>query len=330
MDSELTNLADLSIIIVSYNSWPEIQRCLAAVLANPPQRPFEVIIVDNASTDATVNWLRDLQDPHVRVLFSPTNDGYGVAINRGVEASRGKLLVFLNPDTEVSQLALERLATIVVERPGFGVVGPRLILGDGSPQPSARRFPSPWRMLLEVSRLHSLLPPARRARLLLGTYWAQDDSRQVDWVSGACHAMSRETWERVGPLTERTFCGFDDFDYCWRATESGRPTFFTAAAEVTHHCGVAVGRRWTAPEVDELAIHNMYVLLGLHWPGWRVSLYGLAEAAGAISTALKSWPNRAIRSRSLRQAKLLLALATRRTQPIERCEPRQLSAMGMR
>jgi N-acetylglucosaminyl-diphospho-decaprenol L-rhamnosyltransferase len=319
-------VADVSIVIVAFNSWPDVGRCLTSVAEHAPRLTHEVILVDNASSDGTAGEVAR-RFPAVQLVASSTNDGYGVAVNTAVAQAIGRFLVFLNPDAEVTAGALDRLLADAAQ-PATGVVGPRLVMGSGRPQPSARRFPSPARTLVETSRLHLLLPRATRARWLLGGYFDQDESREVDWVSGACHVLRRDVWDAVGPLTEATFCGFDDFEYCWRARQAGYTTRFRAEAEVHHSVGASVSARWRRAEVDVLAIHNMFVLLPGLWPRWRIRALALAEVLASVSEMVTSTlhPARSRRdptacARARKRVGLLFGLATGRVQAIRRCEP---------
>jgi GT2 family glycosyltransferase len=316
----------LSIVIVSFNCVEEIERCIQSISRFPPSSSYEVVVIDNASVDGTVERLRS-RFGSVRVIGLAENVGYGAAVNRAVPATSGSHLLFLNPDTEVTEGALAALLDMARRTQPLGVVGPRLVLGGGQPQPSARRFPSPWRLWLEVSRLHLLLPPRWRGQILAGTYFAQDRTRRVDWVSGACHLVPRPIWDRIGGLTERTFCGFDDLDYCWRAHRAGLPTWFCAEATVQHHGGVTVTRRWSPEEVDALAINNGYVVMAAHLPRWEVRLYGAAELFGTVSDWVLASRRAggselgAYRRRAGARAALLFSLLSGRARPIERCEP---------
>ena len=147
-------------------------------------------------------------------------------------------------------------------------------------------------MLLEGLRLHLLLPPLLRSRLMLGTYFDQDAEIRVPWLSGACHLVPRAVWDTVGPLTEDTFCGFDDYDYCYRATRAHYEVWLCPSAVMTHHCSVAVRQRWASWNVEELAIHNTYVILSNHWPTWRVRAFMLAELVSWLVEGLRHsvWP----------------------------------------
>lgn len=266
----------LGIVIVSFNSRRHLSRCLGSLRDNPPPCPWEVVVVDNASSDGSADAVAE-GFPSARLVRSSTNDGYGVAANRGARALNTTHLLLLNPDAEVTPGALRTLLDFSAAHARAGVISPRLLLSDGQPQPSARRFLSSGLLILEAMRLHLLLPRRLRGRLMLGTYFPQDVTMRVPWVSGACHLIPREAWERVGPLTEETFCGFDDYDYCQRAWRAGYEVWLCAEATVIHHCSVAVRDRWSSWQVEELAIHNTYVVLDSHWPWWRVKAFGFAE-----------------------------------------------------
>jgi N-acetylglucosaminyl-diphospho-decaprenol L-rhamnosyltransferase len=266
----------LGVAVVSFNSRRHLSRCLGSLRDNPPPCPWEVVVVDNASSDGSADAVAE-GFPSVRLIRSSTNDGYGVAANRGARLLNTTHLLLLNPDAEVTPGALRALLDFSAAHPRAGVISPRLLLSDGQPQPSARRFLSPALLMLEATRLHLLLPRRARGRLMLGTYFQQNVTRRVPWVSGACHLIPHEAWNRVGPLTEETFCGFDDYDYCQRAWRAGYEVWLCAEATVIHHCSVAVRGRWSSWQVEELAIHNTYVVLDSHWPWWRVKAYGCAE-----------------------------------------------------
>jgi GT2 family glycosyltransferase len=319
----------LGVVIVSFNTRNHLRRCLQALRDHPPKVTVDVIVVDNASHDGSPEMV-EREFPSVRLLRSSSNEGYGVAANRAARELQTTHLLLLNPDAEVTPGAIDTLLEFCENNPRVGVVGPRLLLSDGQPQPSARRFLSPLLLTLESSRLHLLLPRKLRGRLMLGTYFAQDDSRRVPWVSGACHLVPREVWDRVGPLTEETFCGFDDYDYCYRATRAGYQVWLCAEATVVHHCSVAVRDRWSSWQVEQLAIHNTYVVVSSHWPWWRLKLFGLAELAGWALEAVRH----AVRPRSevayldepygrrlRRRAELTLRLLLGRETPRRRFRP---------
>jgi len=266
----------LSIVIVSYNTRNFLRCCLEALERYPASTPQEVIVIDNASADGSAEMVAQ-EFSGCRVVSLDRNVGYGSAVNIAIQQARGEWLLLLNPDAEVGPGSLDVLMEFARTHPDAGVISPRLIYNDGQPQASARRFNSSFLLLLEASRLHLCLPDRLRGRLMLGTYFPQDRTMEVPWVSGACHLIPLKVWQMVGPLTEETFCGSDDYDYCYRVRRHGYQVWLCSESTVTHHCSVAVRNRWTSWEVEQVATHNFYVVMESHWPKWRVKAYAAAE-----------------------------------------------------
>ena len=323
-----TRSPEISVLLVTFNCRQAVIRALGSVRRFAPRVPFEVLLIDNASTDGTVAAVREAF-PEVAVVELGTNVGYGSAMNLLAARATGRYLVFLNPDTVLVEDSLDKLHAFAQKQDRLGVLSPRLVYADGNPQPSARRFPSPARLWFEVLRLHLLLSGARRARLLGGTYFAQDVTQEVDWTSGACHFIPRSTWEAVGPLTEETFCGFDDLEYCMRTRAAGYVNWFFAGTEITHHCGVSVNARWERHQVTDLAINNMYVVLRDHWGVVRRKSYFAAETFGAMTevalsrrrTARDGRASSAYRREAAARLRTLALLLFSLRRPIRRCEP---------
>ena len=273
---------DISIIVVTFNSAHLVGRCLSSVFGHETARSHEVIVFDNASADGTTQ-LIEAQFPDTIVISSTENIGYGSGINRATGYASGRYFMFLNPDAELTPGVIDRLLRVLECDSRIGIVGPRLVFMDGTVQYSARRFPAAGRLWAEVLRIHLLLPRRLRSKWFLGTYFDQDESGVVDWISGACHVVSRRTWDTVGELTERTFCGFDDLEYCMRARKLGLRTWFCASAVVKHEGSALVGRRWSTSDLATLAINSLYVVLQQHWPRWRIKLYAAAELFGSLT-----------------------------------------------
>jgi len=270
------SVPELSILIVNYNTRDHLIRCLASLRTFPPEASYEIVIVDNGSVDGSLESVQQ-EFSECITIRTGSNEGYGVALNRAARWARGRWLLFLNPDTEVTERAIETLLEFGRRQPTAGVIGPRLLFPDGSTQTSAWRFPSTALVLLESFRLHLLLPRKLRARLLLGAYFESDSTCNVPWISGACHLIPRDVWDTVGPLTEETFCGYDDFDYCYRTAKFGYQVWLCTEASIIHHGGAARRQRWSPPAMEELNAHSLYVVLGAHWPLWRVRVYCFAE-----------------------------------------------------
>jgi len=319
----------LSIIIVSYNTRTFLASCLKSLETHKATMAQEVIVIDNASSDGSVEMVsRDF--PGCKLLRLKANVGYGSAINIAVREANGQFMLLLNPDVEVSPRSLDALIRLARAHPDAGVVSPRLVYADGQPQPSARRFLSPFLLLFECSRLHLCLPRGLRGRMLLGTYFPQDRTMEVPWVSGACHLIPTSVWERVGPLTEETFCGSDDYDYCYRVRRLGYKVWLCSESTMIHHCSVAVRNRWSPWEVEQVATHNFYVVLEEHWPRWRVRIYNAAEIVCCLTEMIRHrlWPrmrdnvaSEQYCERLRLRLRMQLDLFWGRVRPQRRCQP---------
>jgi hypothetical protein len=326
----------LSILIVSYNTRDLLRRCLQSLRDHPSSIPQEAIVIDNQSTDGSAGMVAT-EFPECRLIGSESNDGYGAAINAGMREVKGTWLMFLNPDIELVGNALDTLLEMARKRSRAGVLGPRLVYGDGRPQPSARRFISPLLLLIETTRLHLFLPPSLRGRIFLGTYFPQDKTLAVPWVSGACHLIPRSVWDEVGPLTEETFCGSDDYDFCHRARQRGYQVWLCSEATMIHHCSVSVRERWTSWEVDQVAIHNFFVVYGFHSPPWKVRILALVEILACLLEGIRhgirprreqNVPEEPYGHRLRRRLALMVDFLIGRQRPIRRFQPRGKRAIA--
>ncbi len=217
----------LSVVIVTWNSAADIGRCLASLRRAAGTRAVEVVVVDNASTDRTLEAVRAF--PEARCVASPRNLGFAGGSNRGAEEARGSVILLLNPDTEVAPEAIERLLDRLEETSGrLAAVGPVLLNADGSTQSAGERFLTPREYLLR--RVLLLPKPACKAE---GPY-------PVEWASGACLAIRRAAWEAVGPLDESFFLYAEDMEWCWRARRAGWRVEIVPGARVVHFKGASI------------------------------------------------------------------------------------------
>jgi GT2 family glycosyltransferase len=265
---------DLSIVIVSWNVWPLLKRCLASIervsapgeggvrwlqrggegeapnlqsaIYNLQSATLEVIVVDNASHDDTPAQIA-AHFPWARVIASDKNLGFTGGNNRGFAASHGRFIYFLNPDTELTYLqspisqSLFALYAAITPDPTIGVIGPQLRYADGAPQPSARRFPTPWTGIFESTWLGRAWPSNPWARKLLMADWPADRAGEVDWLVGAALLCRREALDAVatpgGPFDEGFFMYSEELDLCRRIQQAGWRIVYEPTALVIHHEG---------------------------------------------------------------------------------------------
>jgi GT2 family glycosyltransferase len=236
----------LSIVIVSWNVREDLRECLQSLLREEGSRlesgEIEIIIVDNASTDGTAEMV-NLEFPQVKLLVNSQNLGYTKANNIGINHSRGKYILLLNPDTIVHQGALQALIDCAESHPEAGIIGAKLLNPDGSVQRSARSFPDIGAGLFRNTFLGRLFPNNPFVRRYLLADFGYDEVREVDWVSGAAMLVRRDLIERIGGLDERFWAYCEDVDLCWRAWQAGYKVLFCPNAVITHKVGRSSDQR---------------------------------------------------------------------------------------
>ena len=251
-------MADLTIVIVSYNTRRDLENCLRSLHGPPPAISHEIVVVDNASTDGSVEAVRS-QWPNVRVVSLDTNLGFARANNAGIRQTTSELILLLNSDTLVPADAIDRLTRALLELPGASIVGPRLVDRAGHPELSFGRMMGPVSELRQKAT--SIL--AGRTRMAAMT----SHTRLVDWVSGACLLVRRQDAEAAGLLDERYFMYCEDVDFCAAVRARGGRVYFTPAAEVVHLRGRS---RASNPSATGQAYRrSQLAFYRKHHPGWE-------------------------------------------------------------
>jgi hypothetical protein len=228
----------VSVIIVSWNAREYLLQCLDSISAEVCRYPMEVIVVDNASSDGSADTVAS-RYPHVRLIRNSGNLGFAKANNIGIAASTGRYVCLVNSDVKVLPHCISRLVDFCEAHPEVGMVGPRVIGGDGRLQRSCRGFPSVWNMFCRALALDSLLP---RCKLFTGHslgHWPQDCVRQVDILSGCFWLVRRKALAQVGLLDESFFMYGEDMDWCRRFWSNGWQAVFVPSAEAIHHGGAS-------------------------------------------------------------------------------------------
>ncbi|HEY8692788.1 MAG TPA: glycosyltransferase family 2 protein [Chloroflexota bacterium] len=230
-------MLQLSVIVVNWNVRELLRTCLKSVqaeLAALPPEEVEVIVVDNASRDASVEML-GAEFPGVRRIVNVANVGFGAANNQALMESDGRYVLFLNPDTEVRAGAIGRLLAFIDQRPRVACVGPRLLNPDGSTQPSRRGFPGVATAFVESTVLQRHLGGLRALRRFYRGGQPEDQPQRVDWLVGACLLVRRSALDEVGAFDERFFMYSEEMDLCYRLREAGCEAWYVPEAEVVHH-----------------------------------------------------------------------------------------------
>ncbi|MGI0134985.1 MAG: glycosyltransferase family 2 protein, partial [Candidatus Micrarchaeaceae archaeon] len=212
-----------------------------SIFANTHVVDFEVIVSDNGSIDGSPEYL-EKNYPAVRVIRNGDNLGFAKGNNAGIRASRGELVLILNPDTIMHEGSLDRWVQFADQRPAAGGFGCRVLNADGSYQISAYPFPTPWRFWLAALSLRRLgrVSDIFTSDLYVG--WAGDSERLVDWQSGCCVMFRSELLKRIGGFDEQFFYHFEEVDLCRRIWNEGYPIIFNPDVTITHLGGQSVNR----------------------------------------------------------------------------------------
>lgn len=258
-------MVKLSIIIVNWNGGDLLRRCVESIIQSPPSVPYEVMVVDNASTDDSVSWLRSndvkvrLGEVPLHVIENPNNVGFSKANNQAIAHSKAPLLLLLNPDTEVMPGAIDTLIATLKSDERTGACGPRLINPDGSLQVSVWQNPlTAWAILISGLGLYRLIPKRLRGEVLLGGYWDHARRRAVPMVCGAAILTKREVIDTVGGLDERFHMYSEDVEWSFRVRKAGWQLIFEPAAIVKHYGGQSSQQRWTDREKMRV-LHEAHV-----------------------------------------------------------------------
>ncbi len=237
-------MTDVSIVVVSYNARDFLKSCIDSVFRETRDVAFEVIVVDNASTDGS-NEMLTACFPGVRHIRNPANRGFAAANNQGIAVAQGRYVLLLNADTEILDNAIRRTVVFMDAHPEAGVVGCRLIFGDGRVQHSVGMFPSLLEGFLGTSFLYLLLPKCALVGPHTISCFRYDTQKDVHWVIGAYFLTKKEVLERLGPLDEQFFVYSEEIDFCRRVRTAGFRVIFTPDATIVHHwAGIsAVTRR---------------------------------------------------------------------------------------
>jgi GT2 family glycosyltransferase len=237
----------LSILIVTWNVRDLLRDCLRSIERGRGGLDVEVIVVDSASADGSAAMVA-AEFPWVRLLPQSENVGFPRGNNIALAVARGDYLLMLNPDTVVLTDALPTLVDYLWANPDVGAAGPQLLNPDGSVQSSRRRFPTLATGFLESTWLEGLAPGVLRRYYALDL--PDDETADVDWLTGACILVPRAVYEQVGGLDEGYFMYSEELDWCRRIKEAGWRVVYHPAARVVHHVGKSSEQAVTARHIN--------------------------------------------------------------------------------
>lgn len=230
----------VTIVIVTFDACHHLARCLASIDEHAGIA-VRTIVVDNASSDDTLAYVRE-HHPSVELVELERNIGVA-AREHGLQRVRSRYAMFLDSDAALTPGALPAMVAALDEHPTWGLIGPRLVHDDGSPQPSCRRFPPRLLPLLRRPPLGRWFERSRTVQHHLMADFTHARTRPVLYVLGACQLFRTAMARLAGPFDSHVFLGWDDADWCFRIRDAGGEIMFFAGATVVHSYQRVTNRR---------------------------------------------------------------------------------------
>jgi GT2 family glycosyltransferase len=241
---------DLSIIIVSYNTKEFLKGCIESIYKTTKNLKFEIIVVDNASSDATVQLLEKLKTENFKFIANKENMGFSKANNIGVKQASGKYLLFLNPDIVVHADTMEGMVKFMENHEDGGAATCKVVMPNGQIDDASHRgFPTPWNSFSHFFGLAKVFGK----RKLFGGYNLKHlnllDMHEVEALAGAFMIVRREAGEQVGWWDEDYFFYGEDLDFCYMLKQSGWKIYYVPDYSVLHYKGVSHGLKKISKDI---------------------------------------------------------------------------------
>jgi N-acetylglucosaminyl-diphospho-decaprenol L-rhamnosyltransferase len=268
------SVATLDIVIVNWNTGLHLRECLRSIASSERNRfdLVQVVVVDNASTDDSLNGIDELGLP-LRILRNRSNRGFGAACNQGAKVGTSDFLLLLNPDTRVFSDTIDRTVAFMADprNASIGIAGGRMVNDDNEDEFTCWRFPTFWMWVAKLTGLAYAFPG--RITLQRMTNEEVGGSGVVDQVIGAYNLVRRSLFEALNGFDERFFLYLEDVDFAYRARRLGYSSYFLADVPVYH-----VGR----VSSDQVRGRRLFYLIRgrteyarKHWPPWQAGLLAL-------------------------------------------------------
>lgn len=231
-------MVNISIIIPSWNAKKYLQTCIESTIRETQNYKTEIIVVDNASTDGSVELVKE-QFQHVKLICNDANLGFATANNIGIKNSSGKYIFLINSDVKVLNGTIGRMLAYMNEHPEIGMLGPQILDSNGNIQRSCMGFPTLWNTSCRALALDTLFPKSKLFGGYMMTFWPHDSIRDVNVINGCFWMVKREALDEVGLLDERFFIYAEDKDWCKRFWDAGWKVVYFPEAKAIHYGGAS-------------------------------------------------------------------------------------------
>ncbi len=274
---------DLSVIIVNWNSAQFATKCIASIYAMTDNLDFEIVVVDNASSDDSIGVLRQAF-PTIKLICNRENIGFARANNLGFEHSSGRNLLFLNPDTELVGPAINAMVECLESSPAIGVVGCKLLNSDWTVQTSCiQPIPTVLNQVADIEWLKLRCPQLKLWGMApLFANKGGSTPAEVEAISGACLMVKREAFGKTEFFDADYFMYMEDLDLCYKVRRAGWKVCYVGHATVIHHGGQSTKRKKENSFADVLVRECVWKFLRKTRGNGYAQLYRASTFAMAI------------------------------------------------
>lgn len=261
--ANVDNTNDVSILIVSYNVKHFLEQCLKSVLASSSKLKTEIIVVDNNSTDNSVEFLSP-RFPTVKFISNDRNVGFGTANNQASKFATGKYLLILNPDTILSDDSLIEMVRYLEAHKEVGAITPMILNRQGDFEKASKRgLPTPWVSFCKISGLSRLFPKSKFFGKYDLLYLDPEKPAKVDALTGCCMMVQRSIFEKIEGFDEDYFLYGEDIDISYRISKEGWENHYAPVTRIVHYRGESLKR--SKLNRDKVFYSAMHLFVAKHF-----------------------------------------------------------------
>lgn len=265
---------NLSIIILSYNVSKLLKKTIESVYKTYKEKDFQIIVVDNASTDDSVEMVKK-NFPKVHIISSKINTGFSTGNNLARKFAKGKVVLFLNPDTEVKGLAIKKCKDILDGNPKIGAVTCKVVLPNGKIDYSCHRgLPTVWNTFCYWTGLSKIFPQSPIFAGYTATYLNLNESHLIDCISGTFLMVRRDLLDKIGWWDKDYWWNGEDIEFCYKVKMADYKIWYECSEMIIHYKGSSSGLRSSSKYVvskdtkiksAKSAAVAMRIFVNKHW-----------------------------------------------------------------
>ncbi len=224
----------LSVVLLTWNSEKHIKPCISSLLASINHLDFEIIVVDNGSTDGSISLIESFEGKRIQLIKNTQNRGVAAARNQALKLVQGDYVLILDIDMEINQAAIDAMIACLDKQEDVACCGTKLVAADGEVQQSCRKFPSLRYKVNNVLEKKGLRVKSNESQFYT-EQMAGEVPFEVDYLIGACQLFRKEILDTVGLLDEQIFYGPEDADFCLRMKQAGWKIVYLPSVSLIHH-----------------------------------------------------------------------------------------------